>query len=64
MLVNCSECQKMLHVASDKSAQYPTSVVGMWQHLIESAAETYPLDDLVPTGRRLSWVLGGGPWTM
>ena len=50
------------HIAGGKSHAFPTSVLARWQELEQAGAESYPLDDLVPTRRRLSWLLGGGPW--
>lgn len=51
-----------LHVAGGKSLAFPTSVVAQWQALLDSGAEVYPLDDLLPAGCQLGWLLGGGPW--
>lgn len=51
-----------LHLANGKSVGFPTSVVGRWQQLVESQADAYPLDDLIPAERSLGWLLAGGPW--
>lgn len=52
-----------LHLANGKSVGFPTSVVARWQQLVETQAESYPLDDLMPAEAQLGWVLAGGPWT-
>lgn len=51
-----------LHLANGKSVGFPVSVAARWQQLAEDAAETYPLDDLMPAETQLGWVLEGGPW--
>lgn len=51
-----------LHVANGKSVAFPNSVVARWQELVESKADCYPLDDLMPAECQLGWLLGGGPW--
>ena len=51
-----------LHLANGKSVHFSASVVGRWQQLVESQADAYPLDDLIPAERSLGWLLAGGPW--
>jgi len=51
-----------LHVADGKSVAFPVSVVARWQELEASGARDYPLDDLMPAERSLSWALSGNPW--
>lgn len=51
-----------LHLVNGKSVAYPTSCVGRWQALVESTADAYPLDDLIPADCQLGWLLEGGPW--
>lgn len=48
-----------LHVSDGKSVAFPNSVVAQWQQLEASGAESYPLDDLIPAERSLSWALSG-----
>lgn len=51
-----------LHVANGKSVAFPVSVVAQWQHMLDTQAEVYPLDDLMPAERSLFWALSGNPW--
>ena len=51
-----------LHLAGGKSVAYPVSVVARWQQLVDDAADSYPLDDLMPAEISLAWVLSGNPW--
>lgn len=50
------------HVANGKSIAFPTSVIARWQDLVDTAAEAYPLDDLLPAELSLSWALSGKTW--
>lgn len=50
------------HLQDGKSVGFPSSVVARWQQLLDDAAETYPLDDLMPADVQLGWVLEGRPW--
>lgn len=51
-----------LHLANGKSVQYPTSVIARWRDLVDTQAESYPLDDLMPAECQLGWILSGAPW--
>ena len=51
-----------LHLANGKSVAHPNSCVAQWQQLVETAADAYPLDDLMPAECQLGWLLAGGPW--
>lgn len=51
-----------LHLANGKSVAFPNSCVAQWQQLVETAADAYPLDDLMPAEIQLGWLLRGGPW--
>jgi PRTRC genetic system protein B len=53
------ESEFNLHVADGKSVAFPVSVVARWQQLETSGAESYPLDDLMPSECSLFWALSG-----
>ncbi|NCC36154.1 MAG: hypothetical protein EOM24_29700 [Chloroflexia bacterium] len=48
------------HLAQQRSRSKPRNVVTRYRTL--SAATPYPLDDLVPTGHDLAWLLSGEAW--
>ena len=50
------------HVANDKSIRRPGSILALYDDLATEQAERYPLDDLLPTGNSLVWLLSGGAW--
>lgn len=52
-----------LHLANDKSKKFASSVLGQWEALAKRSAKTYPARDLVAVEKRLSWLIGGGPWS-
>lgn len=51
-----------LHLAGGKSTKYTASVLGQWEALAKRV-RPYPLGDLVAAEQRLSWLIGGGPWS-
>lgn len=53
------ESEFNMHVSDGKSLAFPVSVVARWQQLETSAADAYPLDDLMPAERSLFWALSG-----
>lgn len=48
------------HIAQGRSRSRPRSVTALYRGL--GAGKPYPLDDLVPAGRRLAWLLSGQAW--
>lgn len=51
-----------LHLTDHKSVEFSNSVIARWQQLVDSAAEAYPLDDLMPAEIQLIDVLEGRAW--
>jgi PRTRC genetic system protein B len=50
------------HVANDKSIRRPGSILALYDDLVAEQADGYPLDDLLPVGASLVWLLSGGAW--
>jgi PRTRC genetic system protein B len=48
------------HIAQNRSRSKPRSVMALYRRL--SAETPYPLDDLVPAGHDLGWLLSGQAW--
>ncbi len=48
------------HLANGKSVRYSLNVLLRYPEL--DPEQPYPLDDLIPAERHLSWLLAGGPW--
>ncbi|MEI7768942.1 MAG: hypothetical protein WCI67_03085 [Chloroflexales bacterium] len=48
------------HIAQNRSRRKPRSVMALYRRL--SAETPYPLDDLIPTGHDLAWLLSGQAW--
>lgn len=48
------------HFGQHRSQSKPRSVVTLYRSLCQD--RPYPLDDLVPAGRELSWLLSGDAW--
>jgi len=50
------------HVANDKSIRRPGSILALYDDLVAEQADTYPLDDLLPVGNSIVWLLSGQAW--
>jgi hypothetical protein len=50
------------HVANEKSSRRPGSILALYDDLVAEQADSYPLDDLLPVGASLVWLLSGGAW--
>lgn len=48
------------HVAGKKSRRWAANIVAHYADLLPD--ETYPLDDLIPMGQPLDWLLSGEAW--
>jgi hypothetical protein len=56
------ESEFNLHLAGGRSQRKPVSILALYEELEQREADTYPLDDLVPTAHTLATLAAGKGW--
>jgi PRTRC genetic system protein B len=56
------ESEFNLHLAGGRSQRKPVSILALYEELEQREADTYPLDDLVPTAHTLAALAAGKGW--